>query len=89
MTDTLHVPGLHVPFAPSPPLAPLIEQPRVLAENLEDWLEIKMALRARIDEAERNAALMRKVGLTGADHWEAVAKRCRELHASCRWGDGR
>ena len=84
-----HVPGAFVPFQPSPPLAPTLDGPRVLADSLEDWLEIKMALRARIEQAEKNAALIRAGNLPNAEFWDDIATRCRELHASCRWGDGR
>lgn len=81
MGETIHPAA----FVPSPPLAPVEDERTVVASHIDDWLEIKMAMIDRIERAEKNAALLRKMDLPGAEHWEAIARRCRFLLDAAKW----
>lgn len=84
-----HVPGAFVPFQDSPPLAPVEDERTVSASHIDDWLEIKMAMHDRIERAEKNAALLRKMDMPGADYWDAIARRCLVLRDAVQWEPAR
>lgn len=76
-------------FVPSPPLAPVEDERTVVASHIDDWLEIKMAMIDRIERAEKSAALLRKMDLPGAEHWDAIARRCLVLRDAVQWEPAR